>query len=169
MATISDELALKVQSVGKFNYIQLKDLQSQSSLRYIPVRDLRLGIGIAYKYFAFDLNIGLGLEKNSVIEDYRSFDFRARLYTSKQYVSTFLQYYQGYRISDFDNIAIDPDSPEAIRNDVRSIHLGLEYMYAFNYTEFSLKAPFVFNELQRKSAGSFILGASFNLLVLGWR
>lgn len=162
----SDEFALKIQSVGKFNYIQFKDVKSNSRLRYIPVRDLRLGLGVAYKYFAFDINIGLGLEKNSIIEDYRSFDFRARLYTSKQYVNTFLQYYQGYRIANFDNISIDRDNPQSIRNDVRSIHLGLEYMYALNYTKFSLKAPFVFNELQRKSAGSFIFGASFNLLVL---
>ena len=39
-------------------------------------------------------------------------------------------------------------------------------MYAFNYTHFSLKAPFVLNELQRKSAGSMIIGASFSMFVM---
>jgi hypothetical protein len=162
----SDELALKFQTLGKFNFILLKDNSINSRLKYIPVRDLRLGIGIAYKYFAFDINMGLGLEENSIIEDYRSFDFRARLYTSKQYLNAFLQYYQGYRISDFDDLSIDPNNPQATRNDVRSIHLGFQYLYALNYTKFSLKAPFVFNELQRKTAGSFVFGANFNLLVL---
>ncbi|MFT4752821.1 MAG: hypothetical protein ACI9GM_000846 [Salibacteraceae bacterium] len=162
----SNEFALKFQTLGKFNSFTLKDNSNQSRLKYIPVRDLRLGIGIAYKYFAFDMNIGLGLEKNSVIEDYRSFDFRARLYTSKQYLNTFLQYYQGYRISDFDNFSINTDNPQATRNDVRTIHFGLQYLYALNYTKFSLKAPFVFNELQRKTAGSFVFGANFNLLVI---
>ena len=39
-------------------------------------------------------------------------------------------------------------------------------MFATNYTKFSLKAPFVQNEGQRKSAGSPIVGASFNIFVM---
>jgi hypothetical protein len=39
-------------------------------------------------------------------------------------------------------------------------------MYAVNYTKFSIKAPFVQNEGQRKSAGSPIIGASFNMFVM---
>jgi hypothetical protein len=39
-------------------------------------------------------------------------------------------------------------------------------MYSFNYTKFSLKAPFVFNEVQQKSAGSAIIGASFSMFVM---
>ena len=35
-----------------------------------------------------------------------------------------------------------------------------------NYTKFSIKAPFVQNEGQRKSAGSLIIGASFNIFVM---
>ncbi len=162
----SNELAIKIQSLGKFNSISLMDRSSKSRLKYIPVRDLRIGIGVAYKFFAFDLNIGLGLDKNSIIEDSRTFDFRARLYTSKQYMNVFLQYYQGYRISNFDHFVVRSDHPQSIRNDVRSIHLGFQYLYALNYTKFSIKAPFVFNELQRKTAGSFLFGANFNLLVL---
>lgn len=162
----SDELAVKLQTLGKFNFLLLKDKSTNSSLRYIPVRDLRIGVGIAYKYFAFDINVGLGLDRNSKIKDYRSFDFRARLYTSKQYLNAFLQYYQGYQISNFDKYPIQKDNPNSIRNDVRSIHLGLQYMYAFNYPKFSLKAPFVFNETQKKTAGSFVIGANFNLLTL---
>ncbi len=39
-------------------------------------------------------------------------------------------------------------------------------MFATNYTKFSIKAPFVQNEGQRKSAGSPIIGASFNMFVM---
>ena len=49
---------------------------------------------------------------------------------------------------------------------MRTINFGLQYMYAFNYTKFSLKASFVFNEVQIKSAGSPIIGASFNMFVM---
>lgn len=162
----SDELALKLQALGKFNNFNVQDRNVKSNIRYVPVRDLRLGIGVAYKYFAFDINVGLGLESNSTIQDYRSFDFRARIFSSKQYFNTFLQYYQGYRIANIDDQEFQKSDEEAIRNDIRTIHLGLQYFYVMNYTEFSLKAPFVFNEWQKKSAGSILFGANFNLFVL---
>ena len=162
----SNELAIKLQTLGKYNYFLLNDRSTKSSLKYIPVRDLRIGVGLAYKYFAFDINVGLGLERNSIISDYRSFDFRARLYSSKQYMNAFLQYYQGYRISDINNQRIAADDPQSTRNDIRTIHLGLQYLYALNYTQFSLKAPFVFNELQKKSAGSFLFGVNFNMFIV---
>lgn len=161
----SDELALKLQTLAKYNYFALDDISKKSSLSYIPVRDLRIGVGVAYKYFAFDINVGLGLENNSEIEDFRSFDFRARLYSSKQFINAYLQYYKGYRAQRFNSKSIKDDS-NSIRNDIRTVHLGLEYFYALNYTQFSLKAPFVFNEWQKKSAGSFLFGANFNLFII---
>ena len=160
------EIAIKLQALGKFNYITLKDQSSETSVKYIPVRDLRIGVGFAYKYTAVDLNIGLGLSKNSQIEDFKSFDVRARVYTSKQYVNTFLQFYQGYRISEQKGIDLSPDYSLGTRSDLRSIHMGFQYLYAVNYNKFSLKAPFVFNETQRKSAGSFLFGANFNILII---
>jgi hypothetical protein len=39
-------------------------------------------------------------------------------------------------------------------------------MFATNYTRFSIKAPFVQNEGQRKSAGSPIIGAGLNVFVM---
>jgi hypothetical protein len=162
----SNEFALKIQTIAKYNYFSIHDKSKNSTLNYIPVRDLRVGIGMAYKYFAFDINVGLGLEKNSVIEDYRSFDFRARIYSSKQYINLFLQYYKGYRVRNFNDLIVDTENDAGIRNDLRTVHLGMEYMYALNYTKFSFKAPFVFNEWQKKSAGSFLLGSNFNLFTL---
>jgi len=42
----------------------------------------------------------------------------------------------------------------------------LQYFYVFNYTKFSLKAPFLFNEVQRKSAGSVIGGVTFSIFTM---
>lgn len=162
----SDELAVKFLTTGKFNYFRVKDRINNSKLRYVPVRDLRMGVGVAYKFFAFDLTFGLGLSDNSELENTKSFDFRARMYTSKQFVMATLQFYKGYRLSSYGTKTIDRNNPEALRNDIRTINFGLQYLYALNYTKFSLKAPFVFNELQKKSAGSFLFGANYSMFTL---
>ena len=162
----SNELAVKLLTTGKFNYFRVKDRINNSKMRYVPVRDLRLGVGVAYKFFAFDLTFGLGLSDNSELENTRSFDFRARLFTSKQFIMATLQFYQGYRLSSFGTNTIDKIETDALRNDIRTINFGLQYLYALNYTKFSLKAPFVFNELQKKSAGSFLFGANYSMFTL---
>ena len=38
----------------------------------------------------------------------------------------------------------------------------LQYLYSFNHGKFSIQAPFVLNERQKKSAGSFLAGAQFS-------
>ncbi|MGB1003758.1 MAG: DUF4421 family protein [Salibacteraceae bacterium] len=162
----SDELALKLQGLGKINYFSIKDQKTNTNIKYVPVRDLRLGLGVAYKYFAFDINVGLGLESKSSINNYRSFDVRARIFSSKQYFNTFLQFYQGYRMSNIDHERYSKTDEFTIRDDIRTIHFGIQYFYVLNYTKFSLKAPFVFNEWQKKSAGSFLFGANFNIFIL---
>jgi hypothetical protein len=130
------------------------------------VRDLNLGVGVSYKWFAVDLTFSLGLSKNSQFENTRSFDFQGSMFSSKQYISATLQYYQGYKLGNVSGVDVGIGQESERREDIRSINLDLQYMYAFNYTRFSLKAPFIFNEVQRKSAGSTIIGASFSMFVM---
>jgi hypothetical protein len=55
----------------------------------------------------------------------------------------------------------DEDIPaDEIRDDIRSISTVLQYLFAFDYDKFSLKAPFIQNEIQRKSAGSLLIGST---------
>lgn len=161
-----NQIGVKLVTNSKFNYFRVLDLQNNTTLRYSPVRDISVGLGVAYKYFAFDVTLSLGLGKNSGLENTRSFDFQGRLFSSKQLVSATLQYYQGYRLANVNGVQLDPDDEETRREDLRTVNLMMQYMYAFNYTKFSMKAPFVFNERQKKSAGSVIAGASFSLFNL---
>jgi hypothetical protein len=156
-----DELALKFLATNKFNYFRIRDRETKNALRYRPTRDVSLGFGVAYKWFALDIAFALGLRNNSQIEDAGAFDFQGRLYSSKQLITFNLQYYSGYRLANTSGIEIDVPAEEELRSDIRTINFAAEYLYALNYTKFSMKAPFVFNEIQRKSAGSPILGATF--------
>jgi len=162
----SDKVALKLILLNKYNYFKVKDQINHTSLHYRPVRDLSLGVGVSHKWFAFDLTFSLGLRNNSDFEDSKAFDFQGRIFSSKQYISTTLQYYYGYKLSGSSGFDQPISETPKNREDIRTINFGIQYLYAFNYDKFSLKAPFVFNEVQRKSAGSFIGGAGFNIYIM---
>lgn len=157
------EVAVRLVATNKYNYFRLRDRINKTRIRYRPVRDISLGAGVSYKWFALDITFSLGLSDDSQFENTRSFDFQARMFSSKQYISFTLQYYQAYLLGGLSGVDIDLAEASERREDIRTITFGLQYVYAFNYTRFSMKAPFVFNEAQRKSAGSPVLGASFNM------
>jgi hypothetical protein len=161
-----NEVAVKLLAKNKFNYFTIRDRNNKSKIKYRPAFDLSLGAGMAYKYFALDLTFSLGLNKNSEFIDPIAFDFQGRLYSSKQFVSFTLQYYAGYKLSNSSGLSNEIKQSSTIRDDIRTINFGLQYLYAFNYTKFSLKAPFVFNEVQKKSAGSIIGGLSFGIFIM---
>jgi len=87
------------------------------------------------------------------------------VYSSKQYISFNIQYYLNYNLNNQAGFKLQEEDITD-RPDLRTISFGLQYLYAINYTKSSLKAPFVLNEIQKKSAGSPIVGANFSLYVL---
>jgi len=162
----SDKFVLKLIGVNKFNYFKIKDKGEDASLRYRPDRRLNLGIGFSYKWFALDLAFNVGLNENSDFQNSKYFDFQGNIFSSRQFISATYQYYYGYQINKINGVNTEDYPESSIRDDVRTIYLGLEYLFALNYDKFSLKAPFIHNEIQRKSAGSFLLGAGFNMFTL---
>jgi hypothetical protein len=162
----SNEFTLRVIAVNKFNYFKIRDRENNSTLRYRPDRRLNLGLGMAYKWFSLDVAFNVGIHEDTEFKNKKHFDFHGTIFSSKQYISTSLQYYYGYRLTDHSGISFDSGDDTEVRDDIRSIRFALQYLYAFNYDKFSLKAPFILNERQLKSAGSWLFGVGFNLFVL---
>jgi len=157
----ANQVALKLIAVNKINYFNIRDRNTGAGLRYRPEYGVNLGIGFSYKWFSMDLAFNLGLREDKNFDHSEFIDFQGRIYSSKQFIEFSLQYYYTYQISKISGIDGDFSEIQKIRGDIRTISFGLQYLYAFNYDKFSLKAPFVLNEIQRKSAGSPIFGASF--------
>ena len=163
---LSDQWAVRLLAVNKYNYFQLRDNLNKSSLRYRPEVGVNLGLGVSYKWFALDLTFDFGLRENKQLIDDKFFDFQGKVFTSKQLLSLTIQYYYGYYITKQSGISQTLSDIQKQRNDIRKINLGLQWLYAFNYERFSMKAPFVFNEMQRKSAGSIVTGVDLSLFVI---
>lgn len=157
-----ESVAVKLIGVNKISYFRIIDKENNSSLRYRPDRQLNLGLGVSYKWFAMDLAFNVGIAEKSGFNNSRSFDFQGAIFSSKQYISALYQNYYGYQLSKVKGLPAN-DIYNANREDIRTVFLDLQYLFALNYDKFSLKAPFIHNERQLQQAGSFLLGASFNM------
>ncbi len=167
IANYSEDFTVKLIAVNKFNFFRIIDRDKNSSIRYRPDRQLNIGLGLAYKWFAFDLALNVGIKEVSNFNNSKFLDFRANVFSSKHIITATLKYYYGYQLKNFSGVALPELPVTSTREDIRTVYLGFQYLFAFNYDNFSLKAPFILNELQRKSAGSFVIGGGFNLFVMG--
>lgn len=159
----SEKFTAKLIGVYKFNYFRVKDNRRNTNISYRPDRRLNLGVGFSYKWFALDLAFNVGISEKTDFLSSKYFDFQGNIFSSRQFISATYQYYYGYQVNKFAGVdtRINPESK--IRDDIRTVYLALEYLFALNYDKFSLKAPFIQNEIQRKSAGSFLFGVNFNM------
>ena len=165
ISNYNHEISLRILGVSKYNYIKIVDRNTGSNILYYPDSKVSLGAGITYRWFSLDLTFKSDLAQRKA-QSSTAFDFQAKIFSPKQYIGLTYKYYYGYIIGDYNNLSVEiPDSIQ-IRDDIRTSLFGLEYMYAFNYGRFSFKAPFLYNEIQKKSAGSFVVGVSFTSYIL---
>ena len=157
-----DRLSVKLLVLNKFNYFQMTDKYLGNSIRFRPDLGINFGVGIAFKWLALDLSANFGLQEEQ-IDNTRYRDLQIKAFSSKQYLRARYQYYSGYKIEYIRGFDLDLSDDTNKRPDIRTIQLGLQYLYVFNCGKFSLRAPFVQNELQRKSAGSVLIGGGFHL------
>jgi hypothetical protein len=163
--TYTNELSVRGIAVSKLNYFQIRDRNTEAFVRYQPEAKVSAGLGITYRWFSLDVTIKVGIPQDN-LESSKAFDFQARVFGLKQYVELAYKYYFGYRINNTSGLTILIPDSLLRRDDIRTSYINLEYMYAFNYGKFSFKAPFFYNELQKKNAGSFVAGAGFVSYVL---
>ena len=162
----TDRLAVRVSALNKYNFFRIVDGNQNSSVRFRPDRRINLGLGVSYKWFSLGLSFNVGVLGPKQFENSKFFDFNATVFSSKHFLGVTYQYYLGYQLTGglINNTEILEASK--FREDIRTIHFGLEYFYAFNYGKFSLKAPFALNQVQQKNAGSVVSGASFGINIL---
>jgi len=163
ITSYAEDLTLKLLSITKINFFKITDKDNESSVRFRPDRRVNLGLGIAYKWFALDLAFNFGIGENSDFKNSQAFDFQGTIFSSKQFISGSLQYYYGYQYDAINGVPKEDIPENNTRDDIRTISTVLQYLFAYSYDKFSLKAPFIQNEIQRKSAGSWLIGARFQL------
>ncbi len=158
----NEYFSIRMLAMNKYTFLNLNDNDQSTSLLYRPDLGLNVGLGMVNRWFSLDfsLNIPLGEE---VIPDARSLDVQSSVFSTKFIMEGTLKYFDGHQITSIENVPVALEDEYKIRPDIRTTSIWLQFLYAFNYDRFSIKAPFVFNEIQKKSAGSLIFGVSFNM------
>ena len=162
---LTDELSVRILSIAKYNYFKIRDRGEGTNIVYRPDNRLNFGIGATYKIFSLDVAFNVGLTQNRNEEDQfrnsKYFDFVGSVFTSRHFVEVSYRYYFGHYLGRSLGLSNEILSSSRPRGDIRAAFFGLEYLNALNFKKFSFKAPFVHNEIQKRSAGSVVLGASF--------
>ena len=168
----TDKLTTRLYSPVKYSNFSILDRSLNKSIDYNVNNKIMLGFGANYSVFG--LNIAFNLPFNE--RDYDRYgeteyiDLQSHLYLRKYVVDFYLQRYKGFYLNNanevVENWLVVDSFPK--RPDIRIIDAGLGVQYIFNSKKFSYRAAYIQNEWQKRSAGSFILGASiFYAMVKG--
>jgi hypothetical protein len=145
---------------GKYTHVNIQGNQGVRPLKYRPNGALNVGVGISYGPITLNASFPLSFinPDNDVKGKTRSLDLQTHIYTRKWVVDLLGQFYGGFylRPKGYGN-----DDPLAFyqRPDIKVRKLGFSAFHVFNYDRFSHKAAFLQNEWQKKSAGTFLVGA----------
>jgi hypothetical protein len=116
-------------------------------LVYIPNNSLGVGFGLGTRKIILDIAFNI---KSKNEEPTERFDLTVAMMLNKHQIDYFLQSYNGYNLNYKDL--------EGFRSDISDLASGVDYMYIFNASEYSMAAMKSGLGRQKKSAISFGLG-----------
>jgi hypothetical protein len=161
------DLTIRMFAGRRFYHYGLYDKGFGENVRYTPNTPLSIGAGFNYRVLG--LNIGFSPDFLNNTHKYGQtgfLDLQTHLYGRKLTMDLAFLHYRGFYLRDNAFTGNDP-AEVYIRPDLRFNHFGFSAQYLANGERFSLRAAFLQNEAQLRSAGSFLLGGGFSLFGVG--
>ncbi|HOG20317.1 MAG TPA: DUF4421 family protein [Salinivirgaceae bacterium] len=161
IASFNDKLIAGIYIPHKFVNFSTLNVSSGKLIEYQPNSRLNMGLEASYKWFGFGLAYSLPSSRKSSkqLGDTKSIDFQYNFNLRRWSIDGYFQLYKGFYFSNmsdyFDLWDYDNDYP---KSDLKIGNYGVVANYIVNYDKFSYQAVFNFNEKQKKSVGSLILG-----------
>lgn len=143
------------------NIFTLTDLENSRALAYSPNRGMDFGLGMNYRWLGLSLSFTTPL--NPEFKQTQKIDLQAGIFMRRYVFDVYFQSYTGMYLINASSLRANAIARNFQRPDVRSINVGSNAYYIFNRKRFSARAAFSQQEIQRKSAGSFLAGAYFNI------
>ncbi|WP_242917646.1 DUF4421 family protein [Pontibacter liquoris] len=143
----------------------LRLINDDHRLIYKPNISSSAGIGLSYSWLSFDVTLRTrARSKNDMRGNTDQVRFGLSVNGRKVQFSTNYQKYAGLYLSNTDVLAADwfqESDTYPLRPDITSKTFYSRLYYTFNNEEFSHPATTFQRERQKKSAGSFLVGATF--------
>lgn len=148
-------LIIRAYESTKFN--NFKFTYHGNKAVYKPNEHNNLGLGFTYKFLSINLGFHLPFtdRDRGIYGTTRQLDLQTHIYSPKFIIDFYGQFYKGFYLAG-DHPLITGNIK---RPDMRSRDISLSVLHVFNYNRFSYNAAPYQNEVQKKSAGSFIAGA----------
>ena len=160
----SDKLLLRVYTITKSNSLTITNTVVGNSLVLEPNGQTNIGLGFNYKRFGLGLAFGLpkSTESNNKYGKTQRVDIQGSIYGTKIGGDGFFQLYKGYYNSNPNDIIDWNDESFPQIPSMRILSIGMSSFYLFNSEKYSYRAAFVRDVVQKRSAGSFLLGVFAN-------
>jgi hypothetical protein len=162
----SDIFILRFQSTLRTTELDLTNNIYNKTLKLKPNDSRSIGFSFSYKW----LGIGIGFtpaymnRDNAVYGKTSRFDVQINTYARKYLFNFYLQWYKGFYVSNPKDIVKGwesvryPTIPGA-----QTANFGANFYWIFNNKKFSYRSVYLYNEIQKHSASSFIFGGGFNM------
>ena len=145
----------------KYQAMEVKrNNETTSRLRYVPNTNLNMGIGATYRAFTLNLAYGFGFLNRGEEQKGKTkyWENQGHVYGRKWGYDLYANFYKGYYLYP-KGVGSNDKSSYYIRPDIKYNLFGLAPFRLLNDKKFSYRASMVQNEWQKRSAGSFLLGA----------
>lgn len=158
--------------IGKSSEFTLRNTDANDTddrvdqLTFSPNDPLNLGFGFTYKWLGlnFAFNFPFINNDNDKYGKTKRFDLSTHFYGRRLIFDLGFQWYKGYYLAN--PLGVVPGwqdgDPYPSRGDISTTSFGGAGYYVFKHNKFSYRSAFTFNERQKKSAGSPVLGAGFS-------
>jgi len=157
-----NDLILRIYASQKYSAQTILDDDVKSSLKYRPSNGYVVGLGFNYKFLGINIGSVLPFAQPD-IDRYgktKYIDFQSHLYLRFLTVDFYTGYYKGQYLANTSSVlnTIPTGSEFYTRGDIMTYSGGFGVYANLNPAKYSVRAPFLQNEWQKKSAGQPTLG-----------
>ena len=162
-------ITLRTFSGVRANHLYFNDDDGTRIIDYRANQNVRFGLGFSYRWLNLTTSFASpfsGID-NEAKGETTHFDLQWNFYYQLFGLDFRLQYFKGYYLQNSHQAFQNWNSREAqffIRPDIEVFSLGANIYYVFNEKQFSYKAVFTQTTRQKKSKGSWLLGARFDIV-----
>ena len=144
----------------KYTTFSFRNIENGVTLNYKPNTTLNMGVGATYKWATLNLAYGFGfLNSNSDKGETQYLDLQWHVFARKFTIDMLGQFYKGFYL---DNEKVTKALGHYYtRPDLAIYEIGVSSQYILNHRRFTYRAAYFQSEWQKKSAGTFLLGAEF--------